>query len=386
MQPRLIVGPSNDPLEQEADRIADQVMTAQSHSAVGSVHPQIQRFSAHSSAEGIFAPPSVERVVASPGRPLESSLRRDMEHRFGHDFSKVKVHSDTTAGQSAREVDADAYTVGPDIVFAQNRYEPDTTTGRHLLAHELTHVIQQTASEGSSANGVDGRDRRLSRYRSKGKDTIAFEGADETLTDPKKQPWIDSIDIVFTAGIVDTGHKADAKAAGQLEPRMPKGTLTAKYSSKSSTVLADIVLPIVGGSTMLGIGLTDRVKDVKVKRLEGLGYMDSENIRRGNLKDPVSTKGKGARYSASGAGSMNYAIFFKGIQAIHEGSLNIASHACVHVDAQSSIRTLNHHSRIGVTKVSVSYDSSVLTDLCCHRKNTGNTNWDANPCEKTKCP
>jgi hypothetical protein len=386
MQPRLIVGPSNDPLEQEADRIADQVMTAQSHSAAGSVHRHIQRFSGHSSAEGIFAPPSVERVLASPGRPLESSIRRDMEHRFGHDFSRIRVHSDTTAGQSAREVDADAYTVGPDIVFAESRYKPDTTAGRHLLAHELTHAIQQTASEGSSANGSDGRHRLLSRYRSKGKDTIAFEGADETLTDPKTQPWIESIDIVFNGVAVDTGHKADALAAGQLEPRMPTGTLTAKYSSKSSTVPADIVVSIVGGSTMLGIGLTDRVKDAKVKRLEGSGYMDSENIRLGELKDPVSTKGKGARYSASGAGSMNYANFFKGVQAIHEGFLNTASHACVHVGAAPSIRTLNHHSRIGVTKVSVSYDSAVLSDLCCHRKDTGNKNWNANPCEKTKCP
>lgn len=137
---------------------------------------------------------------------------------------------------------------------------------------------------------------------------------------------------------------------------------------------------------MLGIGLTDRVKASEVKRLEGLGYMDSENVRLGNLKDPVVKTGKGARYSISGAGSMNYAIFFKGIQAIHEGLLNTGSHACVHVGNQSKIRDLNYHSRIGITTVTVTYDSAVLDDLCCHRKKTGNASWNTNPCEKTKCP
>ncbi|UUZ70645.1 hypothetical protein LP416_01855 [Polaromonas sp. P2-4] len=127
---------------------------------------------------------------------------------------------------------------------------------------------------------------------------------------------------------------------------MPTGTLTAKYSTKSSKVLPDIVLPITGGSTMLGIGLTDHVKASKVTRLEGLGYMDSENIRLGKLTDPVAKKAK-ARYSASGAGSMNYAIFFKGIQAIHQGGLDIGSHACVHVGTGPSIRDINYHSRIG---------------------------------------
>jgi hypothetical protein len=83
---------------------------------------------------------------------------------------------------------------------------------------------------------------------------------------------------------------------------------------------------------------------------------------------------------------MNYAIFFKGIQAIHEGLLNTGSHACVHVGTQSKIRDINYHSRIGITTVTVTYDSAVLDDLCCHRKKTGNANWNTNPCEKVKCP
>lgn len=69
-----------------------------------------------------------------------------MEARFGHDFSRVRIHTDAAAADSARSLNAFAYTVGPDIVFARGRYAPATDAGRHLLAHELTHVVQQTSA------------------------------------------------------------------------------------------------------------------------------------------------------------------------------------------------------------------------------------------------
>ena len=73
-----------------------------------------------------------------------------MEPRFGHDFSRVRVHSDSTAGRSARDLDAHAFTVGNEIVFGPGRFAPETREGKSLLAHELTHVIQQTgATHGS---------------------------------------------------------------------------------------------------------------------------------------------------------------------------------------------------------------------------------------------
>jgi hypothetical protein len=111
LQRKLMIGASNDPLEQEADRVADQVMFMPLNSAINNIPPRIQRFSGQAS-EGVGnAPPSVDRVLASSGRPLEPSLRQDMEARFGHDFSRVRVHTDTAAEQSARDVDARAYTV-----------------------------------------------------------------------------------------------------------------------------------------------------------------------------------------------------------------------------------------------------------------------------------
>lgn len=92
------------------------------------------------------APTSANRVLAGPGSPLEPTLRQDMEQRFGHDFARVRVHADAAAEQSARDVNANAYTVGHDIVFGSGRFAPATREGRRLLAHELTHVVQQNAN------------------------------------------------------------------------------------------------------------------------------------------------------------------------------------------------------------------------------------------------
>ena len=89
------------------------------------------------------APPIVYDVLRAPGQPLDTESRDFMEARFGYDFSGVRVHSDEQAHRSADETDAEAYTVGQDIVFASGRYSPHSEGGRELLAHELTHVVQQ---------------------------------------------------------------------------------------------------------------------------------------------------------------------------------------------------------------------------------------------------
>ncbi|MCL4266861.1 MAG: DUF4157 domain-containing protein [Anaerolineae bacterium] len=88
-------------------------------------------------------PPIVRDVLRSFGKPLDPATRAFMGPRFGHDFSQVRVHTDTRAARSARAINALAYTVGNEIVFAENQYVPDTGHGRRLIAHELTHVIQQ---------------------------------------------------------------------------------------------------------------------------------------------------------------------------------------------------------------------------------------------------
>jgi hypothetical protein len=88
-------------------------------------------------------PPVVHEVLRAPGHPLYPAARSFMERRFGHDFGQVRVHADAQAGDSARAVQALAYTAGRHVVFGAGRYAPATAAGRRLLAHELAHAIQQ---------------------------------------------------------------------------------------------------------------------------------------------------------------------------------------------------------------------------------------------------
>ncbi len=89
------------------------------------------------------ASPIVNEVLSGPTRPLDTATRAFMEPRFGYDFSQVKVHADARAAESARSVGALAYTVDRHVVFGSGQYAPASPDGRHLLAHELAHVVQQ---------------------------------------------------------------------------------------------------------------------------------------------------------------------------------------------------------------------------------------------------
>lgn len=100
------------------------------------------------------APPIVHEVLRSPGQPLDADTRAFMEPRFGHGFSHVRVHTDEKAAESARTVNALAYTVGRDVVFGTGQYSPATTHGRALMAHELTHVVQQGQSKLDTGTSV----------------------------------------------------------------------------------------------------------------------------------------------------------------------------------------------------------------------------------------
>lgn len=150
LQAKLEVNEPGDIYEQEADLIADQLMAMPMHQAISGAPPRIQRFSGQSNGQIDVAPTSVDYALASSGRPLELALRKDMEQRFGHDFSRVRVHTGTAAEQSAREVDAHAYTKGHDIVFGLDQFAPETHEGRRLIAHELMHVVQQSGLDSAS--------------------------------------------------------------------------------------------------------------------------------------------------------------------------------------------------------------------------------------------
>lgn len=175
IQAKLQIGPAGDQYEQEADQVADTVMRmpdprlnsgpAISHrTQISSLHRKCteceeEELQRQPEGSGVLeASSGVESQIQGlrgGGQPLPQSLRAHFEPRFGHDFSRVRVHTDTQAAQAARSVNAQAFTVGEDIAFGAGHYSPETTGGQRLLAHELTHVVQQ--------GGVDKSGARLQR-------------------------------------------------------------------------------------------------------------------------------------------------------------------------------------------------------------------------------
>lgn len=142
LQRKLSIGASDDPFEREADRVADRALAMQA-SDIGRAPLPIQRLAPSAPAHSAV-PDSVDQALRGSGVAIDRATREDMEQRFGHDFSQVRVHQDGIAAQSARDVGAQAYTVGRDIVFGAGMYAPHCVSGRRLLAHELAHTVQQT--------------------------------------------------------------------------------------------------------------------------------------------------------------------------------------------------------------------------------------------------
>lgn len=105
-----------------------------------------------SSSEVQGVPSIVHNVLGSPGQPLETSARTFFDTRFGHDFSGVRIHADSEAAESARAVNALAYTVGQQVVFGAGQFRPESNSGKQLLAHELAHVVQQQNSNAAALN------------------------------------------------------------------------------------------------------------------------------------------------------------------------------------------------------------------------------------------
>lgn len=163
IQTKLKIDEPGDAYEQEADRVAEQVTrTSETRlqracacggetGAGGSCDACDKKKSLQRKADGsgaaVDVPPQVGSALAAPGRPLDAGVRSFFESRFGHDFSRVRVHTDDAAAASVR---AHAFTVGERIVFAANQYRPTTHEGRRLLAHELTHVVQQSGVDSSA--------------------------------------------------------------------------------------------------------------------------------------------------------------------------------------------------------------------------------------------
>ena len=183
IQAKLKVGQPGDKYEQEADRVAEQVMRM--------AEPQVQRQAEEEEEEeliqakplsmgitplvqhqdeeedslqamGVGTQPSkvfpdqegISKLPGDSGKPLLESVRAFFEPRFGFDFSQIRLHTGTRATNAARELNAQAFTIGQDIYFDDSYYQPNTKQGQQLLAHELTHTIQQGCTSVSSSRGI----------------------------------------------------------------------------------------------------------------------------------------------------------------------------------------------------------------------------------------
>jgi hypothetical protein len=143
VQAKLDVGAAADPLEREADRIAEHVTATAAPRGV--IAPSRQ-----GAGPGTITQ-SVQDVVSSPGVPLGGDTRRRLEPQFGRNFAGVRIHADGAAASSAQLMNAFAYTVGQHIVFAAGAYAPSSAAGANLLAHELVHTMQQRGTSGGHA-------------------------------------------------------------------------------------------------------------------------------------------------------------------------------------------------------------------------------------------
>ena len=156
IQTKLAINTPGDSYEQEADRVAAHVLRMSVSAPTngcpcGGGCPKCRAMnpdhrSRHSPSSARDTTDHVTAVMRSQGQPLDAATRAFMEPRFGRDFSEVRVHRDAAASQSARAVNARAYTVDSHIVFGASQFAPETSEGRRLLAHELTHVVQQSGA------------------------------------------------------------------------------------------------------------------------------------------------------------------------------------------------------------------------------------------------
>ena len=203
----LRINTPDDRFEREADRAADAFVRGRGVSGVpfsvggvsllqrctcgqktngkcdGCRKKRLQRRTAAGGVDtlaGTFAPPVVDDVIASSGQPLDRATRSRMEAHFGVDFSGVRLHTDRRAADSAAAVDAEAWTVGEHIAFADGTFRPHTPEGQHLLAHELSHVVQQS----------DGLRRRPIKPRANGIDPFDMDELDEAkIWEAMEREW-----------------------------------------------------------------------------------------------------------------------------------------------------------------------------------------------------
>jgi hypothetical protein len=256
IQRKPTISSPGDAFEREADAVADTVMRmAEPPAAIGAGPPAIQRKCTacedddkkvqrkHASNERRSAPldaRTAARAATHGGAPLSSEVRAFFEPRFGHDFSRVRVHTDGEAAHAARSVQARAYTYGRDIVFGAGQYAPSSPSGGRLLAHELTHVVQQ-GGRAPAEGGVIAREGPMAEPPSV---EGLYEMFPETVTEAEQAEFNREREAgVVPAGTLgptpyhDRGASTNWSAAADFRERQQKGQMRRNLLEEVMTVL-----------------------------------------------------------------------------------------------------------------------------------------------------
>lgn len=238
---------SEDIHEQEAERVAHQVLHASGPQfrptcpcagrCPRCVEDSPLRAPAHLSqmpaTESLGAtaamPPIVSEVIASSGKPLDSRTRAFMEPRFGYDFSAVRIHSDSSAAESAEGLNALAYTVGRDVIFRAGSYQPETSQGQRLLAHELSHVVQQKGARPLGGLAVNRAALSTSGPRIQRQEMEPWQGVVNTEEDPlmmRATPEVTSPSHLNAVGKLAKGASVTVLSGSKFGWMKVRGTTT----------------------------------------------------------------------------------------------------------------------------------------------------------------
>jgi hypothetical protein len=227
VQTKTSVSQPNDPCEQEADRVAEQVVRQpESNAAAGEKQPaQLRQASSH-------------QIAPQPGGiPLNLADRKVMEPRFGFDFSQVRIHTDSHSAEAAASLHARAFTSGTDIVFADGEYAPGTAEGTQLLSHELVHVVQQSESQ------QPGVDRMIQRSVVGG--LIDLARSDESLI-----PEADKGDLDAIKGISDYGKLTDSQRSNYIHKILEQGEASLGWRDKRALMNIWSAFPLPRGAAL----------------------------------------------------------------------------------------------------------------------------------------
>lgn len=207
--------------EEEADRLAEQVMNMPSPRQQAG--EQLPTKPVHERDPGVIAvPPVVHEVLRSSGQPLDTTTRGFMESRFGRDFTHVRVHTGARAAEAAAAIDARAFTLSRDIVFGTGEYAPQTDSGRRILSHELTHVVQQGAGVPLKDRVNEAGDHRKQPALTMA-ETVACRGSTQGSLD-QQEDLPGSHQAVRTADIAGArqGLRASILGIGSVQPKIQR--------------------------------------------------------------------------------------------------------------------------------------------------------------------